>query len=312
MKIPTRQQFQEALDYYKCTVTYDTLQNGCTAATGSASGSGSGSGSGSTTGSGSGDGSLATGDGSTGATGDGSTGTGGRRLLDHHDKALRRSLLSTDGSLSGSDSGDGGGSGGGGGGGGDGTGVCPGDCWPYVGIVEQLQNATKAEVDLADIDGDGLDASEAYVLWNYLTSFKRPAGSDHVWLKLALAAMDNVPTAGAEVAFSTKTCEEAKDNHTQDEAHPYPACFKEYKDIMVAIHFTLGSKLDPEMGSELSEMTSAELDHVIDGFMYLLADADKDDKMSLLESYISGLFRSAPPLSQAHPCPFSVFRFLSA
>merc|ERR1719183_2357752 len=55
MKIPTRQQFQEALDYFTCTVTYDTLQNGCTAATGSASGSGSGSGSGSTTGSGSGD-----------------------------------------------------------------------------------------------------------------------------------------------------------------------------------------------------------------------------------------------------------------
>ena len=216
-------------------------------------------------------------------------------MLDHHGKALRRSLLSTDGSLSGSDSGDGGGSGGGGGGGGDGTGVCPGDCWPYVGIVEQLQNATKAEVDLADIDGDGLDASEAYVLWNYLTSFKRPAGSDHVWLKLALAAMDNVPTAGAEVAFYTKTCEEEKDKNNRNGSHPYPACFKEYKDIMVAIHFTLGSKLDPEMGSELSEMTSAELDHVIDGFMYLLADADKDDKMSLLESYISGLFRSAPP-----------------
>ena len=175
-------------------------------------------------------------------------------MLDHHDKTLRRSLLSADGSLSGSGSGDGGG------GGGDGTGVCPGDCWPNVGIVEQLQKATKAEVDLADIDGDGLDASEAYVLWNYLTSFKRPAGSDHVWLKLVLAAMDHVPAADAEVAFYTKTCEEEKDKNTQNEAYPYPACFKEYKDIMAAIHFTLGSKLDPEMGSELSEMTSAELD----------------------------------------------------
>ena len=286
MKIPTRYQFQEALGIFQCTVTYDTLQNGCTAATGSggsssgsASGSGFGFGSGSTTGSGSGD------DGS----GDGSP-PANRRLLDQHDKTLRRSLLSAAGSLSGS------GSGGGGSGGGDGTGVCPGDCWPWVGIVEQLQIATKSEFELADIDGDGLDASEAYVLWNYLTSFKRPASSVHVWLKLVLAAMDNVPDAGAEVAFYNKTCEEKKDKYTEGGAYPYPACFKEYKDVMAAIHFILGSKLSaPEVGSEVSEMTSAVLDDRIDDFMYLLADADKDGKMSLLESYISGLFRSAPP-----------------
>ena len=148
------------------------------------------------------------------------------------------------------------------------------------------------------------------VLWNYLTSFKRQAGTDHVWLKLALGAMRNVP--GAQVAFFPKTCQEGKDKHAQGTAD-YPACFEEYKTMMKTMHFILGRKLSaPEVGSEVQEMTSAELDDVVDDFMYLLADADKDGKMSLLESYISGLFRSAPPLSQALPCPFSVLRLLSA